>query len=90
MIVKLLFDIIYALLSVLTLGFSLPGMPVKVVEIFAIVLDYITSGIAIVSAYVDFDYLLVLFGIIVAVDTVVISYKVIMWIIRKIPLLGIN
>lgn len=90
MIVELVFDLIYAVLSVLTLALKLPSMPVKVVEIIATAMDYITSGIAIVSAYVDMSYLLMLFGVIFAIDVALLAYHIIMWILRKIPILGIE
>lgn len=90
MIVELIFDLIYAVLSVLTLALKMPAMPVKVVEIIATAMDYITSGLAIVSAYVDMSYLLTLFGIIAVIDFVIVAYHIIMWILRKIPILGIE
>lgn len=90
MIVELVFDLIYAVLSVLTLSLKLPSMPVKVVEIIATAMDYITSGIAIVSAYVDMSYLLMLFGVIFAIEVALLAYHIIMWILRKIPILGIE
>lgn len=90
MIIELLLNIVYGILSVLTLALKFPAMPVKVVEIVATALDYITSGIAIVGSYVDMSYLLILFGAIAIIDTVIVGYRVVLWIIKKIPILGIE
>ena len=90
MIVKLLLNILYSIFSVLTLPLEFPSMPVKVVEIFATVLDYITSGIAMLGTYIDMGYLLSLFSIIVIIDFNILAYRIIMWILKKIPVLGIQ
>lgn len=90
MLIELLMNLIYLVFSTLTLAIKIPGMPKKVIEIVAILTDYITSGIAIVSNYVDMSYLLILFGIIAVIDTSIFLYRVIMWILRKIPILGIQ
>ena len=90
MIIEALINIVYGVFSVLTAVLKVPSMPVKVVEIVAIVLDYVSTGIAIVANYCDIAYLLVLFGVIFAVDSAVMLYHVIMWVLKKIPLLNIK
>lgn len=90
MIIELLLNVVYALLSILTLPITFPQIPDKVLEIIATSLDYITTGIAIVSVYIDIEYLLLLFGIVFAFDIAIQSYHVVMWIIKKIPILNIK
>lgn len=90
MLVETLFNIIYLLIDVLTLGIKVPFMPAKVGELLGILLEYISTGIAILGAYFDMSYLLILFGIIILVDASVTAYKLIMWILSKIPVLNIH
>ena len=90
MIIELLINLIYVVFSALTLVIKVPGMPVKVIEIMATVVDYITSGIAVVSNFIDMSYVLILFSLVAIVDVAVMLYHVIMWVLRKIPILGIE
>lgn len=90
MLVETLFNIIYLLVDVLTLGIKVPFLPAKVGELLGIFLEYISTGIALLGAYFDMSYLLVLFGLIILVDTAVTAYKIVMWILAKIPVLDIH
>lgn len=90
MIIKLLIDIIYGVFWTLTLPISIPSMPDEVKQVMATALDYITSGIGIVSQFFDLNYLFMLFGLIMIVDVGMLVYKLVMWVLRKIPMLGID
>lgn len=90
MIIQALIDIIYSVFSILTLPISIPAMPDSVKQFIGTALDYITSGIALVGNFVDMAYLLSLFGIIIAVDVGMLLYKLVMWVIKKIPMLGVS
>lgn len=90
MIIKALLDLIYSVFSLLTAPISIPGMPDEVKEFVATALDYIGTGIALLGNFTDIQYLLILFGITIAVDVGILLYKLVMWVIRKIPMLGIE
>lgn len=90
MIIKLLIDLLYSVFYVLTLPIAIPSMPDSVREFIATALDYISSGMGIVANFVDLPYLLTLFGIVAAVDVGMMIYKLVMWVLRKIPMLGIE
>ena len=90
MIIKLIIDLIYSAFSVLTLPMNIPGMPEKVIEFLAQAIDYIGVGINLLSHFVDIKYLLVLFGVVILVDSGFFIYKVVMWVLRKIPMVGIS
>lgn len=85
MIVEGLFYAILKILSALLAVINLPGMPEGVRDLLTTFTGYLATGIALVANYVDIDYLLLLFGVVMAVDGGVLIYKLIMWIIRKIP-----
>lgn len=90
MIIKGLLTLIYNVFKVLTIPISIPTMPDGVKEVIALSIDYLGEGVAILSNYVDMNYLLSLFGIIIAVDIGMLVYKLVMWVIKKIPMLGIE
>lgn len=90
MIVEALLDVVYSIMSILTAPIEIPGMPEGVQQFIYSALEYITLGIRILGNYVDLNYLLVLFGVILAIDIGLLLYKLVMWILRKIPMLGVS
>lgn len=90
MIIKALLDLLYSVFSVLTLPISIPAMPDGIIEFIATSLDYIGVGISIIANYCDISFLLTLFGIVIAVDVGILLYKVVMWVLKKIPMLGME
>ena len=90
MIINALLDVVYTLMSLLTAPISIPGMPEEVQVFVYKALEYIAMGIKLLSNYTDLNYLFMLFGVIVAIDAGLLIYKFAMWIIKKIPMLGIS
>lgn len=90
MIIKALIDLIYGVFYVLTAPISIPTMPDQVKEFIAIALDYITSGFGIVANYVNLPYLITLFGIVLAVDVGMLIYRLVIWVMNKIPMLDLD
>lgn len=85
MIVEGLFYAILKILSALMSVINLPIMPEGVRNILVTFTGYLATGISLLANYVDIEYLLSLFVIVMAVDGGILVYKFIMWIIRKIP-----
>lgn len=85
MIVEGIFYAILEILSALMSVINLPVMPDGVRNLLTTFTGYLATGISLLANYVDIEYLLVLFGVVMAVDGGVLIYKFVMWIIRKIP-----
>lgn len=85
MILKLLNDIVYGLVWLLTAPMNIPSLPDGVNGVLETSLEYIGTGIGIIGAYIDIGYLLALFGVIIAIDAGLLLYKLVMWVIKKIP-----
>ena len=83
-------QICFNVFSVLTAALNIPGIPDSVKEFVAVTLDYVSTGIAILSNYMDVEYVLSLFFIVIAVDAGIMLYKIILWVLKKIPMLGIE
>lgn len=90
MIIEALMQVIFVLFELLTSPISIPPMPEQVHNFLNSALVYIEIGVGLISNYIDISYLTTLLGIIIAVDVGLLLYKLVMWIIRKIPMLGIQ
>ena len=90
MIVNALIDMLYGLIDMLTSGLSIPGLPPEVMEIASQVTEYLVMGLKFIANYTHLDYLLVLFGLVAAVDAGILIYKFVMWVVKKIPMAGIS
>lgn len=90
MIIEALMQVVYRLFAILTSSINIPPLPEGISDIMSEVLGYLETGMALLANYTDLGYLLVLFGVIIAVDVGVLLYKLVMWIIRKIPMVGIS
>ena len=90
MIIQLLLDLIFGLFSVLTLPINIPSLPSSVSEMLNTIFSYISSGLSILAVYCDLDYLLLLLGIVIAVDIALSLYSLVMYLIKKIPFFGIQ
>ena len=90
MIIELLLNVVYTLVDLLTAAIDIPGMPEAVSTLIAEALEYIITGLAILANWTDLGYLLTLYSLVLAVDGGLLLYKLIMWFLRKIPMLGIE
>ena len=90
MIIEALMQVVFVLFELLTSPISIPSLPDEVHSFLNSALVYLENGISILSNYVDLSYLSILIGIVLAVDAGLLIYKLVMWIIRKIPMLGIE
>lgn len=90
MIIKLLLDLVYSIFNVLTLPINIPDLPTEINSVIATIIEYVGTGLAILQNYTHLSYLLILFGVIVAVDVGVWLYKLVMFFVRKIPMLNVR
>ena len=90
MIIKGLFSLIIALLNIVFGWVCLPAMPSAVDEAFNMLLSYMQSGIGFVWLIVPRDLVLVVIPVILILSNFDKLYTVVMWVLRKIPFLGIQ
>ena len=90
MIVEALMQVVYTLFSLLTIAINIPSLPDGMEEFLQWTMYYAGTGGQIFAAYTDFGYLVSLFVVVLAVDSGLLIYKFIMWVIKKIPMLGIE
>lgn len=90
MIIEGLLNVLYNVFSALTSGISIPSMPDEVANYLTTTLEYIKVGCQILGAYTPLPYLVTLLGIVVAIDLGLKIYHFVMWVIKKIPMLGVS
>ena len=88
MILKGLFFLVTALINLIP--FSLPALPESLTTVVSSFKTYLIGGIGMLKAYTDWSYLMVLFNIVLTMEAVFYGYKLVMWIISKIPALNVK
>lgn len=89
MIIEMLLTLLKNVLNLL-LVFEIPPLPDNVTGYIDTLFSYLETGASILANYTPLSYLLSLFGILLAVDAAILIYHFVMWIIRKIPMLGMS
>lgn len=90
MIIEALMNILLKVFSVLTSAINIPSLPESVSTFMSDALSYILTGLQILAVYTNLEYLLILFGLIILIDVGIAVYHFVMWVLRKIPMLGIS
>lgn len=90
MLIELILNALLAVLFALTSGINIPLLPVEVTVYITEFMSYLALGASILSNYAPLGYLLSLFGVVIAVDIGISVYRVVMWVLKKLPMLGIS
>lgn len=90
MILKLLFELVIGLLEIVFGWVSFPPLPHEIMVGFSNVLGYIRGGMGFVWLIVPRDLVLVVLPIVLIIENFDRLYSVVMWILKKIPFLGMK
>lgn len=90
MIFEQLLTFILNFFDTITTNINIPSLNDDIFTIFDSFAEYLQLGIGVLSSYTHIGYLLSLFSIFLVVEAAILVYKIIMWVLRKIPLLGID
>lgn len=90
MIIKGLFSLIISLLNVVFGWVNFPSMPSAVDEAFTTLLSYMSAGMGFVWLIVPRDLVLVVVPVVLVLSNFDKLYSVVMWVLKKIPFLGIE
>lgn len=90
MIIKSLLNLLYNVFSALTSAISIPSLPENIETTLNAFLSDVEFGLQILANYTHLKYLLSLFGIVVAIEVGISIYHFVMWVLKKIPMLGIS
>lgn len=90
MIVRGLFDLVYGLLSIVLAPFSLPALPDGIQSIFDTVLTYLTGSVGLLCQFVRPNTLKLLIPAVIIVINMEHLWNAIIWILKKLPFVGIE
>ena len=90
MIIELLLDLIYVIFYILTTPINIPSLPTEISSYISTIIEYVGVGVGILSNYCHLSYLLTLFGIVIAIEIGIGVYNIVMFVIKKIPMLNIS
>ncbi len=79
--------LIKAIFSILGL---LPDMPSEVVSVMDSFFEIIFTGVNIFNFFVPLDFVAILIPIVIAILNFDKIYKLVMWVLRKIPFIGVE
>lgn len=88
MILKLLFNLVIGLINLIP--FELPYFPDGITTVLDTMETYLLSGVGLLKAFTDWSYLITLFKLVITMELVFYGYKLVLWILKKIPMLGIE
>lgn len=90
MIVQALLDLISGLLKTLFGWINLPSLPVGVEDIINTTFSYMESGFGMVALFIDFNLVKILLPLVIVIVNFDKAYHLVMFVLRKIPFLGIK
>ena len=90
MILKMVLGLMQSILSFILGLLPLPDVPAWLVELTETILGYMKTGMGIVLFFVPQAVVQGALDLVILVWTVVHGYKLVMWVLRKIPMLGID
>lgn len=90
MLIEMILDVLYGIFNTLTSPIDIPSFPTSVKTYIIEAMDYLEAGAGIIANYVNLSFFVTVFAIIMAVDIGIHLYHFVMWILRKIPFLGIE
>lgn len=90
MVINGLLTALFNLFEFLTRPIDIPDIPPDIDTIVNTALGYIRSGFDYMRFWTHWDFLLILLGICLVIGTAVRLYGLVMWVLRKLPFLGIE
>ncbi len=89
MIIESLLTILFNVLDTL-LAFNIGSLPSGVSNVLSTVTSYMASGWALLNNWTHATYLASLFAVVLVVDGVILAFDLVMFIVKKIPFLGVS
>lgn len=90
MILSAIFDMLVAMVKALFSFINLPDAPVQIQNVLDILFQYLRAGINFVALFVYMDLVRVLLPVVIILVNFERVYKFVMFVVRKIPFLGIE
>lgn len=90
MIIYNLANFILNIMIALFNGLEIPPFPDPVAEGLQFIFDLFSVGFSILGVFFDMSYIVILFELVIGIEFIFLTYNSVMFIIKKIPFLGIK
>ena len=90
MILEAIFELVFMLLSIIFAQIHLPGLPSEVQSIVDQVIGYIVGAVDLLGFFLDWNMVKILIPIVIIIVNLDKIWHLIMFILRKIPFLGMQ
>ena len=90
MILEAIFELVFMLLSIIFAPIQLPGLPPEVQSIVDQVIGYIVGAVDLLGFFLDWNMVKILIPIVIIIVNLDKIWHLIMFILRKIPFLGME
>lgn len=90
MLVLLILELIQSIIVSLFSGFNIPSIPQTVHDLIADLFQLFSDVLPLINAYLPLSYMFTLFGIALSVELAIRGYHLMMWILKKIPIINIK
>jgi len=90
MIIEGLLDLIYGILEGLLGSSGIPSMPSDIISLLDIMEEYFLSAVSLIGIFVNWGVVVSLLYIVLSIIAFDWTYKILMWVLRKIPLASIE
>lgn len=86
----ILFGILIGIVVVAILAISFPEVSTQIISYIDFMFGYIQQAMGIVWLFVPRSITVTLMTLVVGVEVIVLGYKFVMWVLRKIPTAGVS
>lgn len=86
----ILFGILIGVVVTAILAISFPAVSTEIITYIDFLFGYIEMGMGIVWLFVPRGITVTLMTLVIGIEVIILGYKFVMWVLRKIPTAGIN
>lgn len=90
MILESVFNLFSSAVKLIFGWIDIPDLPASVDSVIDSLFEYVSSGIGFLAIFLDMDFVLLLLPFVLVVSNFEKVYKLTMYVLRKIPFLGID
>lgn len=90
MIITSFLDFIYGIFLSIFTNINIPSIPTEVHDLIDTIVEYLLLGLNIISTYTHLPYLLLLFSLVCFFDGFMWVYKILIWVIKKVPFINMK
>lgn len=90
MLIEIILNFILLVFRAAFATIQIEHLPSDIQTVFATLTAYLIDGARVVCAYIHVPYITALLAFVIAMNAVLNGYRFLMWVLRKLPFLGID